>query len=277
LTAVRVGPGTVAAPVSLLLLAQTITPARSSRAPAPDDTLSTIVLDTPDRRHLTPQRHDQRIPTSCLARPEKHLIPGHASSFDTVQGFGTALLLVRGARLRDAVTGVVPRCRTLPAGEASRRGQGEGAYLLVALREHGHAAVELDIEARNQQSPAMVIRAANVPLVIFAVARVPAGNSSRMGGTVCIYAIGPSVLVHLPVQEPCNSLRMSVWSSVFQGPEGARLPTLVHGGRRREQCLQRNRSSRLRRAKQAGPSKLRPVRDCARRGWPLTGQCWPPV
>jgi hypothetical protein len=39
----------------------------------------------PDRRHQIPQKHDQRTPTSCLARPEKHLVLGHASSFGTVQ------------------------------------------------------------------------------------------------------------------------------------------------------------------------------------------------
>jgi hypothetical protein len=61
-----------------------ITPARSSRAPAPGG-IPTVVVPTSTRLSSTPQRHDQRIPTSCLARPEKHLVPGHASSFGTVQ------------------------------------------------------------------------------------------------------------------------------------------------------------------------------------------------
>jgi hypothetical protein len=57
----------------------------SRQASTPPTTPTATLLGTPIRRHQIPQKHDQRIPTSCLARPEKHPVLGHASSFGTVQ------------------------------------------------------------------------------------------------------------------------------------------------------------------------------------------------
>ena len=83
-----------------------VTPARSSRAPAPGDIQTVVVLTSarladksrhhppfhhgdparhPDPASSTPQGHDQQVPRSSLARPEKHLAIGPASSFGTVQ------------------------------------------------------------------------------------------------------------------------------------------------------------------------------------------------
>jgi hypothetical protein len=129
-----------------------ITPARSSRAPAPGDIPTVVLTSTrladkprhhppphhgdparhPDRRHQIPQKHDQRRPTSCLARPEKRLVTGHASSFGTVQPprhmikSGTANLQVKPKILYSSPTGS-PRIRTSsPGGQSWTGGANSG-------------------------------------------------------------------------------------------------------------------------------------------------------
>jgi putative transposase len=44
------------------------------------------MIPRPDPTPSTRRRSDQRVPPSCLAGPEKHLVTDPASSFGTVQG-----------------------------------------------------------------------------------------------------------------------------------------------------------------------------------------------
>jgi Integrase core domain len=58
----------------------------------------------PDPTPPSPRRRDQRVPTSRLAQPEKHLVNGYASSFGTLQPFRMLGEAVRTGQGREDIT-----------------------------------------------------------------------------------------------------------------------------------------------------------------------------